>query len=339
MRLRAVLEAASWTAVCLALAVAAGLAYLQTATPTTARTIQLVAFAPWAVPLSAVAMLAAFSLALLRHGTRRRLALALALVAALLTGITGSRQAGQFLGPRTAAAAGPAMTVMVQNLEYGDPLQLADRAIRSGADLLVITDAGADTVQPLRSTELTRVLPYSVGLRPWGPEGSVVFSRYPIEERKRISDGGDSRAVTVRTPELGELEVLALHPRPPYQNGWAADWERITRFVSASYATDGRLGERPLVVAGDLNATLDHAPLRQLQAWGFTDAVTQRRLGFQPTWPAPGAVRRFGVPVPPLVQIDHVLTSPALAVTDFVTYANPGSDHLGLVAEIQSMTG
>jgi endonuclease/exonuclease/phosphatase family metal-dependent hydrolase len=141
--------------------------------------------------------------------------------------------------------------------------------------------------------------------------------------------------VTVQTPQLGNIDVLALHPTPPYQKGgWTADYKRITTYIRDHYSA-GAAARNSVIIAGDLNATLDHAPIRRIRAMGFADAADQLNLGFQPTWPAPGSVRRFGISIPPLVQIDHVMTSPALVATSLTTFHSEGTDHLGLLARVQ----
>ena len=117
--------------------------------------------------------------------------------------------------------------------------------------------------------------------------------------------------------------------------GWTADYERITDYLRAHYAADTALHNRPVVIASDFDATLDHAPIRRIRAMGFTDSADQLNLGFQPTWPAPGSVQRFSIPVPPLVQIDHVMTSPALVVTSFTTFHSGSTDHLGVLARLR----
>jgi endonuclease/exonuclease/phosphatase (EEP) superfamily protein YafD len=225
---------------------------------------------------------------------------------------------------------------MTQNLEHGKPQAVAEVAVRAKADLLVVTEASPSAASQLRACSMLRNLPYTVGLRQAGPKGTVVFSRYPLTNSLTITNGGESRALTVRTPQLGEVDVIALHPRPPYETqGWIADYEQITAYLVAHYPAGLDAAQHSAVIAGDLNATLDHAPLRKITALGFTDAVDQLNLGFRPTWPASGWVRFLGIPVPPLVQIDHLLASTALVATDMHTFHADGTDHLGIVVELQ----
>ena len=92
------------------------------------------------------------------------------------------------------------------------------------------------------------------------------------------------------------------------------------------------------MIVGDLNATMDHAPMRELVGRGFRDAATEARSRWQPTWqptwPSAGVVARFGVTVPPLVAIDHVLVAEGLRALATRTYPVRGTDHLALVATL-----
>lgn len=320
----------------LALAATGLLIYVGATAPTWQRAIELVALVPLAFPLGGLALVLALVLVPLTTRRRRWRAWCLATIALLAAAGAFAGVAPLIFGHKPAAESGRSLVIMTQNLEYGDPQSLAEVALLAKVDLLVVTDASATTVLRLRVTEIGRTLSHIVGLGQAGPEGSVVFSRYPLSDVTRISDNGDSRAVTAHTPHMGDVDLVALHPSPPYQKeAWIADYEQITAYLlNRDAGSAGRAG-RPVVVAGDLNATLDHAPIRRIRELGFSDAVEQLNLGFQPTWPAAGSIRLFGIPVPPFVQIDHVLTSPALAATGLTTFHSDGTDHLGLCVELQ----
>ena len=335
MSIRGVVSAGLWTTSGLALLVTGAMAYLRMITPIHPRAIEIVALSPLAMPIASAALIASVAVVPLSSPSRRRLAVSTVAAALLAVLLAFSWVAPLLLGGRTSVDDRADLVVMAQNLEYGDAQLIAERALAARVDLLVVTDAPTQAVQQLRSNAMARQLPYSAGVREWSHEGSVVLSRYPLTDVARISDGGDSRVVTVHTPQLGDIDLLALHPTPPYQEGrWTADYERITTYVRDHYSA-GAAARNPVIIAGDLNATLDHAPIRRIRAMGFADAADELNLGFQPTWPAPGSVRRFGISVPPLVQIDHVMTSSALVATSMTTFHSDGTDHLGLLAKVQ----
>ncbi len=319
---------AAWTTVTLALLITTSLGALRLTDPSAGRLIELTSLVPLGVVFALVAALVSTVLALLgrrRAGWLALLAIALGLVHAWWL-------SPLFLGAEPVATAGPRLMVMSQNLEYTDGSAVVDEVVRSGVDVLVVTDSSPATFADLMGAGIHDRLPFAVGLTEDGAAGTVLFSRFPLESDRPISDGGDSRIVSVQVPSLGAVDVVALHPTPPYQPGkWHADWQRILR------AIDGEYGERiteHVVVAGDLNATLDHAPLRELGRHGFRDAAEQRNLGWVPTWPVGGRERRWGVPVPPMLPLDHVLTSPGLVVTKVDVRTLDGADHRAVVATV-----
>jgi endonuclease/exonuclease/phosphatase family metal-dependent hydrolase len=80
------------------------------------------------------------------------------------------------------------------------------------------------------------------------------------------------------------------------------------------------------ILAGDFNATLDHATLRGPLDSGYADAAEQRGDGLVATWQDAG--------FPPPVAIDHVLVDRRVAVTDYRVFDMPGSDHHAIYAEL-----
>jgi endonuclease/exonuclease/phosphatase (EEP) superfamily protein YafD len=116
------------------------------------------------------------------------------------------------------------------------------------------------------------------------------------------------------------VRVVATHtqsPKPGDTAAWRRDVAALSRWCT---------GERPTVVAGDLNATLDHAELREAIA-GCTDTASDVGAGLSGTWPS-ALPRLFGA------QIDHVLVAggPRPRAAEVVDV--PGSDHRGLLARV-----
>jgi endonuclease/exonuclease/phosphatase (EEP) superfamily protein YafD len=74
--------------------------------------------------------------------------------------------------------------------------------------------------------------------------------------------------------------------------------------------------------------------MRALVASGYSDAATQAHSRWQPTWPASGQVTRFGVPLPSLVPIDHVLVKGGLHALRTESVEIDGTDHRALVAVV-----
>jgi endonuclease/exonuclease/phosphatase family metal-dependent hydrolase len=99
-------------------------------------------------------------------------------------------------------------------------------------------------------------------------------------------------------------------------------WRRDLRALPASGSGPPRL------LAGDFNATLDHAELRRLLDRGYRDAAEQAGVALRPTWPGDRAL------IPTVVTIDHVLADRRIRVISVRTVAIPGSDHRGVLADL-----
>jgi endonuclease/exonuclease/phosphatase family metal-dependent hydrolase len=106
----------------------------------------------------------------------------------------------------------------------------------------------------------------------------------------------------------------------PQGPGRVRSWRHDMRALSAA-------GGALLVLAGDFNATLDHAELRRPIGTGYEDAAEQVGAGLRPTWPV-GGRRRLPV------TIDHVLAGERAGVRRVATHTLPRTDHRAFVAEL-----
>jgi endonuclease/exonuclease/phosphatase (EEP) superfamily protein YafD len=83
------------------------------------------------------------------------------------------------------------------------------------------------------------------------------------------------------------------------------------------------------VLAGDFNATADHARFRRVLRPGHVDAAARVGRGLIPTWgPEP-----WGRPA--LLTLDHVLVDPGCTVLAVSVHRLPGSDHRAVYAEFR----
>jgi endonuclease/exonuclease/phosphatase (EEP) superfamily protein YafD len=121
------------------------------------------------------------------------------------------------------------------------------------------------------------------------------------------------------------VQLICVHPHPPFPP-WAR--RAVSRWRD-ELAVLPPPGDPPVLLAGDYNATLDHAEFRRLLRLGHADAASQAGHGLTPTW-GPEPTGR-----PPLLAFDHVLVDPTWAV--LATSAHPllGSDHRALFAELR----
>jgi endonuclease/exonuclease/phosphatase (EEP) superfamily protein YafD len=298
------------------------LAAVRVADPGARRLIELASLSPLGLPLAGTALLGAL---LLR---RPRGARVVAVVAATtLVAIHGWWLAPLYAGDRPAAGSA-SLVVLAQNFEYGDAEALVDLVREEDVDVLVLTDANGTRIDPLLAAGIEESLPHSAGI---GEEGAVVLSRFAVTGTRLLYDESESRLVELEAPGLGPVTIAAVHTRPPYDpDAWRRDHEQVRTALAAVRAD----GDRAVVVAGDLNATLAHAPLRRLVDLGLTDSAVQANAGWSPTWPAGSHQRRLGLTVPAFAAIDHVLTSPRLVATSSRTVDLRGADHRAVLATV-----
>lgn len=279
-----------------------------------------------AVVLQSMAPLAlpAYGVALVRLGvvsarTRSPAALAGTLVAALGVGLHAWWEAPMFVGRPPAAGSGTRMTVMTANIELGrgDAAALARAVHDRGVGLLAVQEITPEALRRIEATDIAADLPYRAGRADRATGGTVLFSRTPLTDVREYPTLMGTWAATT-----AGWRVMAVHPAFPLSPRWAQDQEILRRAA---------LTERPDLVLGDFNATLDHRPMRQLLDTGLRDAAELTNAGWQPTWPANGF---RGLPVPAWVAIDHVLVGPRLTALWTSTETIPDTDHKALVAGV-----
>ncbi|MDP2775755.1 MAG: endonuclease/exonuclease/phosphatase family protein [Nocardioides sp.] len=311
-----------WGVLAAVLLPAAALTAVRLVEPDLARAVQLQAFTPFGLPLYAVGL--ALLLAGLWRGRANRRLLAVPLVLA----VAGLGLHGWWFAPLVTGdvpeprARGEEVVVLTANLfaGRGDSAQLVEEASEAGVDVLVVSEITERAVLDMEAVGLTEVFPHRAGKPGEGTVGTMVFSRDPIEVVDTLDTHFDG--LRVRT---GDLDLLAVHPAPPQL---FHDWGKDHRMVLTAAQEPG-----VDLIAGDLNATLDHAPLRALADAGFRDTAELANQGLAATWPVDG-----GFPVlswlPPSVAIDHVLVSDDWAVVTTETLDIEGADHRAVLATV-----
>lgn len=292
--------------------------------------VRLVAFTPYAGLLYAVALLPLLWAAWRGRGLARGAARGLTVVAVLGLLVHAYWASGPFLGSSTAeASARGHLRVMTSNLRLGqaDAVEVVGVAVERDVDVLVLEEVTPRALVGLRTAGIRRVLGYSAGHAEPGPGGTLVFSTHPLRNVQRLDTAFGSYLMDVRLPR-GSVHLLAVHPRPPIGDAraWRADQRTVRQ---AARSRQGRT-----MIVGDFNATMDHAPLRELVGRGYDDAATEARSGWQPTWPSAGEVSPFGVPVPSIIPIDHVFLSVGLRALSTESVTVDGTDHRALVASV-----
>ncbi len=224
--------------------------------------------------------------------------------------------------PGPAAGAEP-LVVMTANVA-GDETAAEDvvrHAAAEQVDLLVVEEITAADLAAMERSGVAELLPYRIGRPRHDSDGVMVFSRTRLGPPVRTDTWHDGWVFT-----RGGLTVIATHPQAPtVPELWRDDHAALLAAVR---------DHGPDLVAGDFNATEDHAPMRSLADAGLRDAGELTNDGWQPTWPSSGIVSLLGIPVPSVAQIDHVLVGPRLAALGMHRLEITGTDHRAVVAEV-----
>jgi endonuclease/exonuclease/phosphatase family metal-dependent hydrolase len=229
---------------------------------------------------------------------------------------------------RQPAARGPVLRVLTVNLldSRAAGTELVELVRATGADLLFVQELSGDGLTRLKRAGLSELLPNEVSeTEGYGHRGSGIYARDPLSDGLRIAATEASQPTArLDLPSGHRLELVCVHPHPPappWNRGAAARWRTELAVLPAS-------GDPLVILAGDFNATLDHAQFRRLLRLGYVDAASQAGHGLIPTW-GPEPTGR-----PALLTVDHVLVDPRCAVLATSAYGLPGSDHRALYAEI-----
>jgi endonuclease/exonuclease/phosphatase (EEP) superfamily protein YafD len=277
--------------------------------------VQVQAFAPLAIPLYAGLVLLLVVAAARAGG--RVLPVAAVLVAAALLSLHATWVAP--LLRADAAPDGETVTVMTSNLLRGhaDMGAVLAAARSHHVDLLALEEVRPRALARLEAAGVAETFPYRAG----SPGGTMVLARTPLTDAAPIGPGPNSWSVTWQG-----RRVLALHTAYPRRNAaWRSDLAALA---------DRARADPPDLMLGDLNATRDHRPFRELLATGYRDAAEQAGSGWQPTWPVRGTSHPWGVLLPPSVAIDHVLVGRGLVATSTRTVVVGGTDHKALLATL-----
>jgi endonuclease/exonuclease/phosphatase (EEP) superfamily protein YafD len=224
-------------------------------------------------------------------------------------------------------AAGPVLRVLTANLLFGqaDAGAVVGLVRATGADVLFVQELTERGVTRLHGAGIGGLLPHQV-LSPalGGLHDTGIFARHPLAGEP--APGGAPYCGALATwPGGRHARLVCAHPKapmPPWRRRSVVRWREDLSALPAP-------GGPPVIMAGDFNATLDHAQLRALLRRGYVDAASQTGDGLTPTW---GPRPDLG---PGLVTIDHVLADQRCAVHATAIHHLAGGDHRALYAELQ----
>jgi endonuclease/exonuclease/phosphatase (EEP) superfamily protein YafD len=219
------------------------------------------------------------------------------------------------------AAAGPKIKLVSFNV-----LGTNDRRGRDIADFLV--EARADFAFVLEARPVQRhkdrlldQYPHIAGCGQKKPRhfcDLILLSRHPLRNvrRPRLATGIDRLVIAETTVSGRPLTLVGVHLTKPLHNtAQRREIEALAPLIASL--------PRPIVVAGDFNATPWSYAMSTLTAGAEIDFT----YGYRPTWPV--WTPTIGIP------IDHVLTAGSILTRDVTTLRDSlGSNHRPLVATL-----
>ncbi len=162
-----------------------------------------------------------------------------------------------------------------------------------------------------------------------GP-GMAYFSKFPIEESNARYYGKSHHPRITATIRIGNrpVQLVLAHPTTPKnESGYLERNQEISLLKKEMAALNN-----PKVLIGDLNCGPWSPVFADLLKAGLRDS--QQGIGPQPSWPARTGRVIDGLPIPPLVPIDHVLVSQDIIVLERTAGPSLGSDHLPVLVKI-----
>jgi endonuclease/exonuclease/phosphatase (EEP) superfamily protein YafD len=229
-----------------------------------------------------------------------------------------------------AATTGRPLRLVTLNMLYGRADPAAVVALAADADVLALSEVTPEAVTALLAAGVADLLPNRhVVAADEGRHsgGGALWTRLEVRSRSVVPGRFGQPATRLAVPGGPDVEVTAVHTDPPTRSA-----AQVTRWTE-----DLRLLPDPedtvlRVLAGDFNATPDHAAFRRLLRRGWVDAARVTGRALRPTW---SPVRS---PVPRLT-LDHVLVDPRIGVASLEVVHVPGSDHRALVADLRLPPG
>jgi endonuclease/exonuclease/phosphatase (EEP) superfamily protein YafD len=281
---------------------------------------QIIAFLPWLLAPTALALLLA-GLARWRVG--------------LVWGVLAAAAVAWFIEPygKTSDPEGTPVAelrVLTSNVQFGQATDELIEIVRSEKpDLVFVEECETTCAEKLRrafggeqAAGARGSYPYRQAVEGYGSDGSVILSRYPLKPAPGVK-GTMGMPGAIADVKGREVRVQLAHPMPPLP-AHVDDWGRELRALRDYAAADKT---RPTILAGDFNASQDHAAFRRILDAGLRDGARLTGDARTPTWPA-RTLPAFGA------QIDHILVSEDFAAhrARFLDLKN--TDHRSLLLDL-----
>ncbi|KOU63925.1 membrane protein [Streptomyces sp. MMG1533] len=229
---------------------------------------------------------------------------------------------------RTTAPGGAAVAslrVLSSNVEFGQATESLIATVRSERPDLVFVQECEYRCDAALKQSLAADYPHRQAVEGGGSTGSVLLSRFPLRDAARIP-GTMGMPGAVAEVRGRAVRLQLAHPMPPLPGQvdvWRRELGTLRDFAAAHAKT-------PTILAGDFNASQDHAAFRRILDTGLRDAARLAGSDRTPTWPA----RTAGTTPALGAQIDHVLVSGDFAAREARFLGLDDTDHRALLVDI-----
>ncbi|WP_109029233.1 endonuclease/exonuclease/phosphatase family protein [Streptomyces rubrogriseus] len=212
--------------------------------------------------------------------------------------------------------------VLTSNVEFGQGTDALIATVRREKPDLVFVQECERTCDAALRRDLAAGYPHRRAVQGDGSKGSVILSAFPLRAAPAVP-GAMGMPAAVADVRGHPVRLLLAHPMPPLADRvdlWREELDALR---------DAAAGDRgtPTVLAGDFNASQDHAAFRRILDTGLRDAARLAGQDRTPSWPA-RTLPVFGA------QIDHVLVSGDFAARDARFLDLAGTDHRALVVDL-----
>jgi endonuclease/exonuclease/phosphatase (EEP) superfamily protein YafD len=202
-------------------------------------------------------------------------------------------------------------------MENRNSAQLREIVAQADPDVILIVEAGSWWASELACFAESH--PFNVRRPQENYYGMLLYSRLELvgsEVRFLIEDDVPSIRAGIRLTEGSEVEIHALHPRPPVPQETAQSTERDAELVVVGKESKGK--QRPVVVMGDLNDV----------AWSRTNYLFKKISGLLDPRIGRGLYNSFHAGYFFLrFPLDHFFHSMHFRLIELKRLAYFGSDH------------
>ncbi|MVO86464.1 endonuclease/exonuclease/phosphatase family protein [Streptomyces sp. p1417] len=304
---------AAWVAGLLLAAVSAVLGCRVADTDAFTPVPQILAFLPWLLVPAVVALLLA-ALGRWRVG----LVWAVAVLGGLAWFVQPYGTVGDPEGPPVAE-----VRVLASNVEFGRGVRgLVETVRERRPDLVFASECDRACDAELRAGLPRSAYPYRAAVAGNGADGSVILSNLPLKPAEGVR-GTLGMPGAVADVKGIPVRLQLAHPMPPTPGDvarWRTELGRLRDFAASG-------GGQATILAGDFNATQDHAAFRRILGAGLRDGARIAGSARTPSWPT-------AVPRPFGTQIDHVLTTKDFAARDARFLEIGDTDHRALLIDL-----